>query len=212
MIIRQYNFNLNYEKDLFGDTPWVVKRKPNLLCGYYNNWVNMLTNLIDFCCQTKNPVPFQNNWNEIFYKGDFKEERSGTVAEHCINNLKRFKNNEEYSIVEVLPFTDNQLKHVNIERGFHLAQPIMPQGGFQSQPFIDNNELVYLTKVEIKKGIELGKMGYWGNESVRYNYHQVREAIKGVILCMQKGGTRCMKHDPGLIFKYFPYERFKELE
>ena len=212
MVIKQYNFNLNEEGDLFRDTPWVVKRPPNSLCGYYDNWVNMLTNLIGFCCQTKNPVPFQNNWNEIFYNGEFKEEEPGSVAKDCINNLKRFKNNEEHCIVEVLPFTDNQLKHVDIDKGFHLAQPIMPQGGSQSRPFIDNHELVYLIKVEDGKGIELGRMGYWGNESVRYDYEQVKEAIKGVVSCMQRGGTRCVKRDPGLIFKYFPYERFEELE
>ncbi len=206
MLIRQYD--ITTEPNLFGDKPLVKKSELNLVNGFYPEWLRTLTDFIAFCCQIRKPVPFKDNWEEVFYNGKLEESNPGEVAKIYINDLKNAKQQEEYSFILVLPFVDNPLKQTNPEKGIYHINPVRSDGGYLSYPFIDGDNLVYLHEAE--RGTEfLNKT--WGKPGVRFPYEQIGEAIKGIVTCIQKGGSRCLPPDPGLVFRHFPYERFQSL-
>ncbi len=207
MYITQYD--ITSEPDLFGSKSLVKKTEVKGVVGYYSDWPKTLIDFITFCLQIKKPVPFRNNWEKEFYKGDLKEEKPGCVAESCVKDLKYTKEGEKYSHIDVLPFVDNPFRHISKDKNAFHTQPIRSSGGFVSYPFIDGDNLVYLCKS--KRGVEFLRET-WGDPSVRFSYDQIPNAIKGVISCIQNHGTRCQPHDAGLIFKYFPYEKFGVLD
>lgn len=205
MSIGQYD--VSPEKNL---KPLVKKTQGTGVNGYYSDWPKTLIDFITFCCQIKKPVPFRDNWREVFYNGTFNEEEKepGEVASFYIRNLRYAKEGEKYSHIGVLPFVNNPFRHVSTDKSCFFVQPIKSSDGFESFPFIDGNSLVYLRKS--KEGIKVLEE-IWGNPSVRFSYEQIHHAIKGVVSCIQNSGTRCQSYDAGLIFKYFPYKKFEEL-
>lgn len=210
MKITQYEISPSEQLDLFNYKSPIKKIDSlKLIDGYYPFWIKTLIDFITFCIQIKKPVPFKENWEKTFYNGNF-EERNPEYSdrEREIEDLKRAKEGEKYSYICVLPFCDNPLKNINPDKNIFHTHPIMSSGKYLSSPFIDKNELVYLHKT--KKGIEfLGEK--WGNPGVRFSYEQISNAIKGLVSCIQNNGSRNSPQDPGLVFKYFPYKRYKEL-
>jgi len=213
MQIRQYDINtdLETEQDLFNYMPLVKKVNPNIINAYYDEFIPTLIHFITFCCQIGKKVPFKDNWEEVFFNGNFTAEKPGEVAKSDIDYLKSAKNKEESSMIFVLPFIDNPLKHVDPKKNIYIVHPIYSSGGYTSRPFIEGNELVYLHPKEDGIKVEpIIKQG-WGNPSVRFNYDQTENAIEGIVKVIQKGGSRSPQEDCGLVFKHFPYERFKEI-
>ena len=210
MMIKQYNVSPGPQSDLFGYKPLIQKTDLRLVNGFYPEWIRTLSDLITFCYQIGKPIPFKDNWEEIFYNGNLETIKPRGVASDFIGDLKRAKEYNEYSSISVLPFIDNPLKHISAKDSIFDIKPISSDGGYLSQPFIDKDSLVYLHESE--RGIEfLGHM--WGKQGVRFSYEQIHHAIRGVVTCIQGGASRCSSQDPGLVFKYFPYERFeKELK
>ena len=207
MIIEQYDITPDKkQQDLFNYKPLVKRVEWRLLNGFYPEWINTLSHFITFCCQIGKPVPFRDTWEQIFYMGNLRETEPAEVAKHLIEGLKYAKEEKEYSHINVLPFIDNPLKHIKPEKNIFNIYPVRSNSGYASQPFIDKDTLVYLHQVE--KGIKFLD-ARWGDSSVRFNYEQIQHAIKGVVTCIQKRASRCQPYDPGLVFKYFPYERFK---
>ena len=208
MIIHQYDLSQDFQRDLFNYKPLVKKTGGTGINGFYPYWIEILSHFITFCCQIGKPVPFRDNWKEEFYNEKFEEIKPGEVASGLIEQLKNAKESKEYSFIQFLPFIDNPFKHINTKRNFFHIHPIRSDGGYESMPFIDKNNLIYLHKAE--KGIEFLEER-WGSLGVRFDYEQIEHAIRGVVSCIQKGGSRCIPKDPGLVFKYFPYEKFNDL-
>ena len=206
MRIEQYDISQKSKPNLFNQDVLVKKTDLKLVDGYYSEWLRTLTDFITFCIQIKKPVPFKENWEKEFYKGFFEETEPGSVANSLIKEIKRAKENKEYSYVNVLPFTDNPKKHMDPKKSVYHIQPVISSGGYSFYPFIDKEELIYLSPSE--KGVEFLNET-WGNPGVRFNYEQIPNAIKGVVSCIQNHGSRCLPQDPGLVFKYFPYERLE---
>ncbi len=212
MLIKQFDLSPDPNPDFFGYKPLFKKVDLRLVNGFYPEWIRTLSDFITFCIQTEKQVPFKESWGKEFYNGFFEETKAGEVADYYIDRLKWAKEGKEHSFVQLLPFVDNPKKQMNIEKGLCHIEPISADGGYLSFPFIENESLFYLHQVEEgEKGVEFLD-AVWGSPSVKFNYNHMEDAIKGVVTCIQKGSSRCQPQDPGLVFKYFPYERFKDLK
>ena len=212
MCITQYNLShSDPQLDLFNYKHLIKKVEPKFVNAYYDEFIPTLIHFITFCCQIEKPVPFKDNWEEVFFNGNFEEGKPGEVAKSDIEHLKRAKQNEEYSWIKVLPFIDNPLKHIKSKKDIFHIHPIHSSGGYLSRPFIDGNDLVYLHLEERGIKVEPHREEKWGNPSVRFSYEQIGNAIEGIVRVIQKGGSRSLPEDCGLVFKHFPYERFNEI-
>jgi len=212
MCITQYNLShSDPQLDLFNYKHLIKKVEPKFVNAYYDEFIPTLIHFITFCCQIGKPVPFKENWEEIFFNENFTAEKPGEVAKNNIKELSSAKNKEEYSRIFVLPFVDNPLKYVNSEKRFYPIYPIKSSGGKFFYIVFSGNDLVYLYIAEKGIQVEPYTEEKWGNPSVRFNYEQIGNAIEGIIKVIQKGGSRSFPEDCGLVFKHFPYERFNEI-
>lgn len=205
MAIQQYDISPGPQLNLFGEECLVKKTDLILLNGYYTEWIKTLADFMTFCCQINKPVPFKDNWKEVFYDGNFKETEPGEVARQDIEHLKCAKEGKKFGWIKVLPFLDNPLKHINPKKDFFHTDPVCSENGYYSQPFIDKDNLVYLH--ETKNGVKFLEQ-IWGNPGIKFNYKQIGNCIKSIVKCIQGGASRSLPQDPGLVFKYFPYKKF----
>ena len=207
MYLNQYTLK-SFDSTLIEENPLLIKASSYGVNGYYTEWIRMLPDFFSFCLQIGKPVPFKDDWEETFYHGHFEDTKAGEVASYLIERLQAAKERKEYSSIQVLPFIDDPMKHINLDKKIHYVHSVKSVSGFESMPFIDKESLVYLHKS--KTGVEFIHET-WGDLGVRFYYDQIHHAIRGIVSCIQNHGSRCMPHDPCLVFKYFPYERYEEI-
>lgn len=205
--LQQYNHKPdNSQKFLFpGCEPLIKKLKQEdigMLNGHYDYWINFLESLLYYCCQTKQEVPFRNDFEKVFYNGKFSDKKPGMVADMPITQLKDWTRDAKVKWKPCLPVLPDFQKQV--DDGWMLEGQIE-----NSQAFILNGNLVFCSQ-DNSGPIEFIHKKY-SSPKVFLTPDMIKEAVYGTMKLMTSGRAgRVEPHDPGLILKYFPYHLFEK--
>jgi len=199
--LQQYNYVFDDSEFLFPEASPLVKKLKQKdigkLYGHYDYWTGFLEHLILYSLQIKKEVPFRENFEEVFYRGNLPSETPGMVLSPALETLKFRAKEKKIFGIPLYPGWKKQR-----DSGWSFTGQIE-----KSRGFIMDGNLVYCDE-DSNGNIEFGYYGKFSSPRVFITPDMIKPLMIGTITLIRDGAGRNQPQDPGLIMKYFPYDLF----
>ncbi|MBS3091969.1 hypothetical protein J4466_00975 [Candidatus Pacearchaeota archaeon] len=159
--------------------------------AHYEFRSDLFTHTLLYFLQTRNPVPYQNDWNKEWYKGGFEYDEL-EIPNNVLNSILR--NHEKGKLLRLMH--DGRKFDCTLERKSWIRNQIF---GKLVVPKIDSKgNLIY---------IDAQTLTDLGEPSITLDLTGVN-AMHKALLCHMLNNCRGQRDEPGNIYSTFPFQAY----